>query len=97
MVEFNPKWYKKLINSTNEKDFLVSKIADILQGKPHNSCLEIGLGIYPFFAENLSPKFKRYVIVEREKTENPVPKAANLLKGNWLKSVKSSGLILSKT
>jgi len=83
MVDFNPEWYKKLINSTNEKNVLISNIEEILQGKPHETCLEIGLGVYPFFAENLSSHFKEYIIVERRKTENLLPKGVKLVIDDW--------------
>jgi len=86
MVEFNPTWYKKLITSTNEKNVLISNIADILQGKPHESCLEIGLGVYPFFAENLSNNFKRYTIVEKRRTETLLPRDVKLILDDWEKA-----------
>jgi len=60
-VEFKEDWYEKLINSTNEKDILVSKISELI-GNDVESCLEIGLGTSPYFAQKLSDKFDRYTI-----------------------------------
>ena len=80
MVEFNLNWYKRLLESTNEKEVLVSKIASFLEGKPHESCLEIGLGISPYFAQNLSKYFKKYVIVEKRLIKEKLPKRVKLIK-----------------
>ena len=83
MVEFKLNWYQKFIESTNEKDLLVKKVSDLLEGKPKNSCLEIGLGISPYFAENLSKMFKRYLIVERRMFKEKLPKGVELIQGDW--------------
>ena len=73
MVEFNPNWYKKFIEKSNEKNLLVNKVLELLEGKPKNSCLEIGLGISPYFAKELSKLFNRYVIIEREVFNGEIP------------------------
>lgn len=83
MVEFYEDWYKNLMSHSNEKDLLVTKIKDLLKGKVHNSCLEIGLGVYAYFAEKLSPLFERYIIVEKRPTNPILPKGVQILKGDW--------------
>ena len=83
MVEFVLDWYKKFIESTNEKDLLVSKVSDLLEGKPKNSCLEIGLGISPYFAEKLSKLFKKYLIVERRLFKEKLPQGVELIQEDW--------------
>ena len=83
MVKFDPNWYNKFVQSTNEKDLLVNKISDILAGKPHNSCLEIGLGTSPYFAQKLSKNFERYVVVERRVLEEELPKGVELVNNDW--------------
>jgi len=86
MVEFNINWYKRLLMNTNEKTILVSKISSLIEGKSHKSCLEIGLGISPYFAENLSKYFEKYTIIEREKVNMPLPKGVNLINDDWEKT-----------
>jgi SAM-dependent methyltransferase len=90
MVEFHEDWYKNLISHSNEKDLLVNKIKDLLRGKIHDSCLEIGLGVYAYFAENLSPLFNRYVIVEKRSIETSVPKGVQLINSDW-ENIKVEG------
>ena len=83
MVDFVVNWYKKFIESTNEKNLLVNKISDLLEGKAKNSCLEIGLGISPHFAEILSKKFNKYLIVEKRLVKNQLPEGVDLIQGDW--------------
>lgn len=83
MVKFDPNWYNKFVQSTNEKDLLVNKISDILAGKPHKSCLEIGLGTSPYFAQKLSNNFERYVVIERRVVEDELPKDVELINDDW--------------
>ncbi len=83
MVEFNIEWYRKFIESTNEKNLLVEKIADLLKGKPNKSCLEIGLGISPYFAQRLSKIFNRYIIVERRLIKEKLPKDVEMINEDW--------------
>ena len=83
MVEFNPNWYKKFIEKSNEKNLLVNKVLELLEGKPKNSCLEIGLGISPYFAKELSKLFNRYVIIEREVFNGEIPENVELIQANW--------------
>lgn len=83
MVDFNIKWYEKLLNHTNEKAVLVNKIASLLDGKSHQSCLEIGLGTSPYFAKKLGKYFKKYVIVENRIVNTPLPKKAVLINADW--------------
>jgi len=83
MVEFNPEWYKNFLRHTNEKNVLVSEISDLLVGKPHDSCIEIGLGISPYFAEELSPHFNRYTMVEKRLVDIPLPEGVVLVNEDW--------------
>ncbi len=77
------QWYERFLIGTNEKDLLVSKISSLLGGKPHNSCLEVGLGISPYFAMKLSKYFKEYVIVERRLLREELPKEIKLINQDW--------------
>jgi SAM-dependent methyltransferase len=86
MVEFIVDWYKKFIESTNEKDLLVKKVSDLLEGKPKNSCLEVGLGISPYFAKRLSKIFKRYVILEKRIIKDKLPEGIELIQADWEKT-----------
>ena len=83
MVEFNPNWYKKFIEKSNEKNLLINKVSELLDGKPKNSCLEIGLVISPYFAKELSKLFNRYVIIEREVFNGEIPENVELIQANW--------------
>jgi len=83
MVNFDPTWYNKFVQSTNEKDVLVNKIFDILAGKPHKSCLEIGLGTSPYFAQKLSKNFERYIVVERRVIEEELSNDVELVNDDW--------------
>jgi len=83
MVIFNPNWYNKFVRSTNEKNLLVNKISDILAGKPHKSCLEIGLGTSPYFAQQIAGNFEKYVVVERHMVKDPLPNGAQLVNTDW--------------
>jgi SAM-dependent methyltransferase len=83
MAEFNANWYKKFIESSNEKKLLVKKILDLLDGKPKNSCLEIGLGISPYFAKELTNLFNRYVIIERKIFNGEIPAGIKLIEADW--------------
>ena len=86
MVKFNIKWYERLLKNTNEKEVLVNKIASLLEGKSHESCLEIGLGTSPYYARRLSKYFKKYVIIENRLIKTPIPKTAELINEDWEKS-----------
>lgn len=83
MITFNPHWFDKFVQSTNEKDLLVNKISDILTGKPHKKCLEIGLGTSPYFAQKLAQDFEHYVIIERRKVQEPLPDYVSLINDDW--------------
>lgn len=85
MVDFNIDWYNKFIQSTNEKELLVSKILDILTGKLYNSCLEIGLGTPPYFFQQLSKKFTKYVIVEKQPVNKQLSSGIILINKDWEK------------
>jgi len=83
MVEFNAEWYKKFVTTSNEKNLLVNKISELTEGKRKNSCLEIGLGISPYFANILAKSFKRYVIIERERYSGKIPKEIEFINSDW--------------
>ncbi|MFA5048092.1 MAG: methyltransferase domain-containing protein [Patescibacteria group bacterium] len=83
MVEFNAVWYKKFIERSNEKDLLVNKISELLEGKPKGSCLEIGLGVSSYFAQKLSGLFKRYCIIEKEIFAGKIPENVELVQADW--------------
>lgn len=87
IVEFNADWYQKFVQSTNEKELLVSKISELLNGKPHTSCLEIGLGISPYFANQLAHSFKKYAIVEKRIVREPLPAGVALINKDWEKLI----------
>ena len=82
-VEFNVDWYRKFVESTNEKEILVSKISDLLDGKPQTSCLEIGLGIEPYFANQLASRFQNYTIIEKRVVQTILPPAVTLINKDW--------------
>lgn len=82
-VQFYEEWYKDLINHSNEKFLLVDKISDLLKGKSHEKCLEIGLGTSAFFAENLSGQFSSYSIIEKEKFEGKLPTGVLYIQGDF--------------
>ncbi len=83
MIEFVVEWYKNLLEHSDEKDLLIEKISQILENYPNNSCLEIGLGISPYFAKKLSHKFKKYTIIEKRIIEEPLPKRVELINKDW--------------
>ena len=83
MVEFNAQWYRRLVSKADEKAVLVSKIADIIGNGPYDACLEIGLGISPYFASVLSNKFRNYTILENRLVEVEMPPNVSLINANW--------------
>jgi len=85
-VEFNESWYVKFVSHTDEKDLLVDKIKTLLQGRKIESCLEIGLGISPYFANKLRDLFKRYVIIEKRLIKNKLPEGVELINADWEKT-----------
>lgn len=70
MVDFYKDWYDNLVAHSNEKGLLVEKISDLLKGKAHENCLEIGLGTSAYFSERLSPIFQEYWIIEKNEFNN---------------------------
>lgn len=83
MVDFHKDWYNNLISHSNEKGLLVQKISDLLQGKTHENCLEIGLGTSAYFSEKLAPYFKEYDIVEKELFSGSLPENVKLIQGDF--------------
>jgi len=83
MVDFNIEWFQRLLDHTDEKEVLASEISDLLEGKPHSSCLEIGLGVSPYFARQLSNQFERYEIVEKRDVDVNLPEGVELVKKDW--------------
>ncbi len=82
-VPFYKDWYANFISHSSEKGLLVQKIGDLLQGKSHESCLEIGLGTSAFFAENLSRYFGEYWIIEKEKFQGSLPANVKFIRGDF--------------
>lgn len=85
MVDFHKDWYNNLITHSNEKHLLVEKISDLLKGKTHESCLEIGLGTSAYFAERLNEFFNEYWIVEKNKFDQPLPPNVKLINDDFEK------------
>ncbi len=83
MVEFNSEWYRKLIENSSEKVSLVNVIKELLGKRTYGSCLDIGLGLYPFFAQQLSSNFKKYTIIEKEKIIATIPKNVKIVYDDW--------------
>lgn len=82
MVDFYKDWYDNLIAHSNEKGLLVEKISDLLKGKTHKNCLEIGLGTSAYFSERLQNFFQEYTIIERENFEGVLPEKVIFIKGD---------------
>jgi len=83
IVKFHEDWYKNLVAHSNEKELLVTKIGDLIQGKPRQSCLEIGLGLSPYFAQRLASLFQDYTIVERRTYDDELPQKVRLINDDW--------------
>jgi len=84
-VKFIEQWYRNFVSHTNEKDVLVEKIADLADGRNFESCLEIGLGLSPYFAKILAPRFTRYLIVEKRIIKEDMPEGVELANQDWEK------------
>lgn len=82
MVDFYKDWYDNLIAHSNEKGLLVDKISDLLKGKTHNNCLEIGLGTSAYFSERLVSYFTEYTIIEKEDFNGVLPEGVQLIKSD---------------
>lgn len=82
-VEFNEKWYKKFISATDEKNILVDKISNLIDGRDFKTCLEIGLGTRPYFAHKMAGKFNRYLIVEKREYTGYIPENTELINADW--------------
>ncbi len=83
MVDFYKDWYDDLVAHSNEKGLLVEKIADLLQGKTHESCLEIGLGTSAYFSKRLGSLFKEYWIIEKNEFDSALAPKVQLIQGNF--------------
>lgn len=82
MVDFYKDWYDNLVAHSNEKGLLVEKISDLLQGKTHKNCLEIGLGTSAYFSERLQDFFQEYTIIEKEDFGGTLPEKVVFIKGD---------------
>lgn len=80
---FNPEWYDRLVSKSNEKETLVKEVFEVIKEKEGKSCLEIGLGTKPYFAEKISHNFNRYVIVEKENSGGLIPENVDLIEKEW--------------
>lgn len=85
MVDFYKDWYDNLVAHSNEKGLLVEKISDLLKGKTHESCLEIGLGTSAYFSERLSPFFQDYQIIEKNEFNESLKQNVQLIHGDFEK------------
>ena len=81
--KFYPEWYNLFVDRTNEKSKLVEKVKELLIDIPHESCLEIGLGVSPYFAKHLTQFVNRYSIVEKRIVDTPLPEGAELINQDW--------------
>ena len=82
-ISFNQEWYDKLISKTDEKGLLLSKFKELLSDKGYKSCLEIGMGSSPYFAEKLHVLFEDYTIIEKEKYSGTLPKNVKIIQKKW--------------
>ncbi len=82
-VDFIEQWYDRLVARTNEKTILPDAIAEIIGQEQHQSCLEIGLGTAPVFANKLADRFQRYTIVEKHIDAMGLPQNTTFLKTDW--------------
>lgn len=83
MVDFYKEWYDNLVAHSNEKGLLVGKISDLLKGKTHDSCLEIGLGTSAYFSEKLSEYFNEYYIVEKNEFNEQLKSNVKLIHADF--------------
>jgi len=81
-VTFIEDWYDRLVSKTNEKTVLPDAIRSLMDG-PVSSCLEIGLGTTPFFANQLHDLFETYTILEKQTEALVLPANVTLIKGDW--------------
>jgi len=81
-VTFIEDWYDRLVARTNEKTVLPDAIRSLLSG-PKKTCLEIGLGTTPFFANQLSALFDSYTILEKQTEAKELPENSTIVKGDW--------------
>lgn len=79
---FNKQWYETLISNSNEKEMIISNVEELL-GDNIDSCLEIGMGTRPIFAERLAKKCGKYVILEKNDFADPLPHKATVIKEDW--------------
>ncbi|MBU0535618.1 MAG: class I SAM-dependent methyltransferase [Nanoarchaeota archaeon] len=94
---FYPEWYARFVSRTDEKELLPKELEKILGENKGGSCLEIGLGIGPHFAEVLAPHFDNYQIIEKRKTDPKLPKGVQLVNADWeqYKSEQGSDVIIA--
>lgn len=82
-VEFVESWYEKLVSRTNEKDVLPEAIRSLLVPKHFGSCLEIGLGTAPVFANRLADLFEKYIVVEKRPLSSTLFPRITLVTRDW--------------
>lgn len=83
MVDFYKDWYENLVAHSNEKGLLVEKISDLLKGKTHENCLEIGLGTSAYFSERLSGFFQEYWIIEKNEFNEPLKSNVKFIRADF--------------
>lgn len=82
-VDFIEQWYDRLVARTNEKAILPDAIAAIIGPQARQSCLEIGLGTSPVFANKLSERFHEFTIVEKSMDATHLPANTQMIKADW--------------
>ena len=82
-VEFVESWYERLVSRTNEKEILPEAVLSHLSEQRYGSCLEIGLGTAPIFAQRLVDRFDTYRIIEKRPLKITLPKNASFIESDW--------------
>jgi len=81
--QFDPEGYDLFVDRSNEKETLVLKVQELIKDK-NGSCLEIGFGTRPIFANKLANRFHRYVVVEKENLGNiNLGGGTEVITGDW--------------
>ena len=80
---FNYAWYDMLKSASNEKEVIIDSIKKIIAGNKFDSCLEIGMGTSPFFANGMTSLFEDYTIVEKHIAFPETVSGLTFLQGDW--------------
>jgi methylase of polypeptide subunit release factors len=83
-VIFNSEWYNNFVSRSNEKEKIISETIGLLGDCSNLSCLEIGMGTNPFFANSLAKNFEEYTILEKEnKPRGSLGHNIRLINSDW--------------